>query len=170
MMVAIACTLAACSSDDEGQDGRVYPVVANNIGENVSGVFANVFPEGAHNGKGFRTFFTQDEENMDSYYVVNSEEEMKALFEAGTTLPQIDFDKYTLVMGRFFGMPSDYVYSQYLNEESASISFTVCIKNHAFDTGGELMDATWATVHFFWGLYPKFKTDNFVFNLEHYRY
>ena len=91
-------------------------------------------------------------DDEDTYRIVNSMEELKSIYEGEATLPEIDFGKYTLVIGRVCLTLGYRLVSQGFKGEGDSIfnlTFEYAADPQKYGFLGVMVD------YYFWGLYPK---------------
>lgn len=130
--------MAACSSDEEGgNDNNIITPVAN-----MSNEVKNFFDEEVANN----AFIL---ENPNGIVVVNSTSELEDIYKGEKNLPDVDFSKYTLIIGEKT-MPSG---GYYVNRQELNIklnTLNVYLKND-LDYRPQVL-----THLYFWGLYPKY--------------
>lgn len=130
--------MAACSSDEEGgNDNNIITPVAN-----MSNEVKNFFDEEVANN----AFIL---ENPNGVVAVNSISELEDIYEGEKPFPDIDFSKYTLIIGEKT-MPSG---GYYVNRQELNIklnTLNVYLKND-LDYQPQVI-----THLYFWGLYPKY--------------
>jgi hypothetical protein len=130
--------MAACSSDEEGgNDNNIITPVAN-----MSNEVKNFFDEEVANN----AFIL---ENPNGVVAVNSISELEDIYEGEKPFPDIDFSKYTLIIGEKT-MPSG---GYYVNRQELNIklnTLNVYLKND-LDYRPQVL-----THLYFWGLYPKY--------------
>lgn len=113
--------LTACSSDDESKD-----TIAAVRGGEVSGytnstdvdpsdqvaVFFNEELGAVYNSDTsvYKSFFTYEEKDLgvDGCLVINNRQEFEDAYMGTKDLPNVDFDNYTLIIGRTWGRDSSY--------------------------------------------------------------
>jgi hypothetical protein len=102
-------------------------------------------------------FFVEDEDNR--CLMINSMDELKAIMYSPIELPDIDFDKYTLVMGQYIAPGTAYR----IIEQSITVNPEEIILNLSI----EEPDGTYAVLSplYYWGLYPKIPQKTITVNL-----
>ena len=105
----------------------------------------------------FRSFF--DNSNKNQCLVVNSTEELKNHYLGDHPFPEVDFDRYTLIVGQEM-MPESY----YTVLRQELISFGDELRLNVYVP--KLENAYTAFQHlFYWGLYPKLQSSNISVNI-----
>lgn len=170
-----AIILSGCSSDDNtvvhpvvlqpieelthGQEGTTVPV-------QTDGEFVNYctstsdqaffFNQALHlpawDGEADKnTSLFNNNEHKNEVYVVRSREELASLYHGSLPLPDIDFNKYTLIFGKTYGNNSSYhLFDVDLWNKDDCYVLDIIVNNYVNDA------ATMAFVDFFfWKLYPK---------------
>ena len=94
---------------------------------------------------------TLEEKLVDTCYVINNHRELDALYKGQKTIPDVDFEKYTLVIGRAY-MPHTGESLGYHDVSSEGKNVNLYIE--AYPVGLDVIE-----LEYFWGLYPKFETD-----------
>jgi hypothetical protein len=94
---------------------------------------------------------TLEEKLVDTCYVINNHRELDALYKGQKTIPDVDFEKYTLVIGRAY-MPHTGESLGYHDVSSEGKNINLYIE--AYPVGLDVIE-----LDYFWGLYPKFETD-----------
>ena len=94
---------------------------------------------------------TLDEKLVDTCYVINSHKQLDALYKGQKAIPNVDFDKYTLVLGRVY-MPHTGESLGYHDVSAEDYNINLYIE--AYPVGLSVID-----LDYFWGLYPKFEAD-----------
>lgn len=110
--------LSACSSDNEVNEsiattemgGVIYSdgQQATNMDNPIAQFFATELrmPYWDNEGNSHTTFFEHGEWNSEECLLINSHEEFQAAYKGTKQLPDIDFSKYTLIIGRTWGEDS----------------------------------------------------------------
>lgn len=154
VLIATAC-LCACSSDDDS-----IPQIYLTDGEIVD--FFNSELQEMHSDDYYRTsksfFYTIiDSVNYDGMaiqkdmvYIINSQQELADIYIGKKKLPEIDFDKYTLIIGQQI-MPCRgfYVAKKELLADDSGLILNLYAKND-----NEILPCASQNLYF-WGLYPK---------------
>jgi hypothetical protein len=85
--------------------------------------------------------------------VINSRQELSDIYQGEKALPEIDFDKYTLIIGqRVMGCAGYYITKKELLQGEDGLCLNLYIRNDA--RSDELIPSI-AQILPFWGLYPK---------------
>jgi hypothetical protein len=91
--------------------------------------------------------------------VINSAKELKKIVSSSVELPEIDFGKYTLIIGQqVMSSSSFYVLDQNLDVGSAKITLNLTVKRHDWAYGV-------FTHLYFGGLYSKLPNKNVSVNV-----
>ena len=102
-------------------------------------------------GKSSNSFFIDSDKN--ECYVINSLEELKSIYKGNVEIPEIDFERYTLVIGQ--EILSDFyypVYKQDLMFSDHKCHLTLYVPD--FD-----LENNTTQYFYYWALYPKFYTE-----------
>lgn len=135
----------------------------NNPDSDVADPLVAFFQEELHspywdgNGNEFKTFFEQGSYDDDSYLMINSREDFQKAYMGTKELPEIDFDKYTLIIGRTWGNDSSYELADvFLRDDGDNYLLDACLWHHnGF--------AFFAIVRiYYWRLYPKLAQKDIV--------
>ena len=157
----------ACSSDDElGSNGNATDILSpvNSI-DGYSEISKFFDSEWSYLGVDRpSTFFPDD--LQDVCCMVNSEQEFRELYHGNVDIPHIDFQKYTLVIGKKayttkYGELSPTKYEgQKLYGQSDTYVIDLYCRSH-------VSDISFYTQSFicFWGIYPKLREEKVVLNL-----
>lgn len=128
---------ASCKGIDPTGDAGVLPVSAS---EDVESFFESHLPPSDYSHS--NTSFNFGEET--ECFVINDVDDFKAVAPESVTLPEIDFDKYTLIIGQVvMGSPGYRFVSQSIHTDTLKVVY----KNL-----GGASPAT-MTSYYFWGLY-----------------
>ena len=122
--VFVGSTLMSCSSDDDENGGfigkykevcggEVYDDWGPEVDE--SDPLAAFFRDELHSpywdgaGNEFKTFFEQGSWDNETCLMINSTQEFQAAYMGTKELPEVDFNQYTLVIGRTWSSDGSYV-------------------------------------------------------------
>ena len=158
-IMAAICSLflgvafVGCSSDDEPElnTGKSSTDQPAGIDEGISAFFADALNSDAPD------FFRRnngyvESGDEDAYRIVNSMDEFKSIYEGEAALPEIDFGKYSLVIGRARGTAGFRIVSQGFDGKDDGI-FNLTFE-YAADPQRYVFQAVMVD-YYFWGLYPK---------------
>ncbi len=148
---------AACNNSDntDPQDNElpgIQPIsladeLGTELGEELNVFFERYLPPISGGSSSFRCFFT--EYSGVNLLIINSFDELRAHMLASIEPPAIDFDKYTLIIGRtMVTAPGCYVADQNIIVDSENLKLNLIVEQP------EIWDAITA-LQFHWGLYPK---------------
>lgn len=160
----------ACSSDDEmnvnggggskliPDDGVVltpfdYIELRDYAGSSIiSEFFDKELPKGTRSN----SFFINSDQ--DECFVINSIQELKSIYKGNKEVPNIDFDRYTLVIGQLIDPDAyDPVMKQDLMFKDHKCHLTLYVPNL---DGVSLNGVNYKTQYLYhWALYPKFSTE-----------
>lgn len=103
-------------------------------------------------GKRSDSFFVDSDKS--ECYVINSLEELANIYKGNIEIPEIDFEKYTLVIGQEV-MPDFYhpVYKQDLMFNDRKCHLTLYVPDFE-------LDHSVIQYFYYWSLYPKFNTES----------
>ena len=98
-------------------------------------------------------------EDSDIYYLINSKEELKAIYSCEKELPEIDFTLYSIILGQK-RMPNSYysVVEQYIRETEV-LALNIFVKLPA--------NGHWPAFSnmYYWGIYPKLPNKKININI-----
>ena len=149
LMFLTGALMASCSDDDEG---TVIPSLEAD--EAVTEFFNEALPEKGHSN----SFFCHLDTNIhmivpiweNFVYVINNREQLEDFYQGDKELPEIDFRKYTLIIGQQM-MPG---FGFYLTKKELTLSNDGLILTLYTRNDNEVIPD--ALQHlYFWDLYPK---------------
>ena len=130
---------ASCAEIKPNDDAGILPVTAS---EDVESFFETYLPPSDYSYS--NTSFNFGEET--ECFVINDVDDFKTVAPESVTLPEIDFDKYTLIIGQVvMGSPGYRFVSQSIHTDTLKVVY----KN----LGG--VSPAIITSYYFWGLYDK---------------
>jgi len=163
--------LAGCSSDDDGMDVGTGDrcdfenAVLIQPKENTSEWKAFFDTEVRHpywDGYGniHRTFFDQTEWNEQKLLVINSTQELQDAYAGDKQLPDIDFSKYTLLIGKDWASDSSYQLNDIrLYDDGGCYVLDIDILH---DVEGGVLSVIQSICY--WRVYPKLKNKEILLN------
>lgn len=107
MMSMLGMALASCSSDSSEnyiENDRVVIVPDRSLGNDVAEFFNAELPKSGMVSEGF--FVGKSKQSL--CHVINSTDELKALYTGNNPLPAIDFSNQTLIVGQHYVPESFY--------------------------------------------------------------
>ena len=130
---------ASCAEIKPNDDAGIFPVSAS---EDVESFFESYLPPSDYSYS--NTSFNFGEET--ECFVINDVDDFKAVAPESVTLPEIDFDKYTLIIGQVvMGNPGYRFVSQSIHTDTLKVVYK--------KLGGA--SPAMMTYFYFWGLYDK---------------
>ena len=130
---------ASCAEIKPNDDAGIFPVSAS---EDVESFFESYLPPSDYSYS--NTSFNFGEET--ECFVINDMDDFKAVAPESVTLPEIDFDKYTLIIGQVvMGNPGYRFVSQSIHTDTLKVVYK--------KLGGA--SPAMMTYFYFWGLYDK---------------
>ena len=130
---------ASCAEIKPNDDAGILPVTAH---EDVESFFESYLPPSDYSYS--NTSFNFGEET--ECFVINDVDDFKEVAPESVTLPEIDFDKYTLIIGQVvMGSPGYRFVSQSIHTDTLKVVYKKL---------GGASPAT-MTSFYFWGLYDK---------------
>lgn len=150
---------SACSNDDDikGEYGGIVYNGYTHQEIDESDPLSVFFGEELYNprwdgyGNEYKTFFEQGEWDDESILVINSQEEFQKAYMGTKDLPRVDFNIYTLVIGRTWGNDGSYKLADIiLNDKGLNYELETRL-NHYVD---RIANCAIQTI-FYWRLYPK---------------
>jgi hypothetical protein len=144
-----------------------YPEAAS---EDVKTFFDKVFEDGhANNGMNFITSLSPINDDLIEYttppyicFLINSEETLRKIYTGSEPLPQIDFSKYSLILGRthIYNPDSrDLTLNRHAIIDNDSVVFKVYFEHQDKDKGQKDK----SNHYYFWSLYPKLPFDHMTY-------
>ena len=160
MLLAIGL-LSACSSDDDSKanddfTGQLIPV-RNIDGYSIISEFFNSEFNPHVRSKGFFT----DSEN-DICMIINDKEELVSNYAGTRSLPEIDFQNYTLVIGQ---KVLDNRYHPLIRQDLVAVKGQLDINLFIPEPNEKMNYHKEPQYLYFWGVYPKFKVKTTSINL-----
>ena len=162
-LMMAAAMIVGCSSDNDEDDNIIMP--ANVVDESVAEFFQTELPEvhsSSENYSRHTTSFFYDPEAYNgmgsvilenSFCVINSRQELADIYLGDKELPEIDFDKYTLIVGQqimpFLGF---YVGKKELVVDNDRLVFNLYARN---DMNDDFLRELALQCLYFWAVYPK---------------
>ena len=168
-LLMLAFGMSSCSNDDDRIMGTVQTPVSmpdeegeNKNEENVSSVRAadelSFFMTEALYGsemQGRRTFFSADPEE-EKCLIINSEQEFREAYKGDKELPDVDFSKYTLVVGRSWDNDTSYFFDDFeMVDKGDSYQLDLTLNHNVHPDYGAFCVVVDI---FFWRLYPKMES------------
>jgi len=156
LLLAGAVTMVSCSDDSEGIPGEVPAAPMNDY-------MQTFFEQVPKSVTSYDDVFQLGFRRSDTCYVINSKEEFVALYRGTNVLPEIDFGKYSLIVG---GKTSP-VASGLDRSRQVLIEKEDCYNLNLFRARiDERKTMITASVRFFYyGIYPKLNEKRMVVNL-----
>ncbi len=170
--------LSSCSSDDDDETVIDYRLIDNDpevlggvVYEGwdkpdiyISNPLAAFFNEELHNpywddkGNEHKTFFEKGEYNDEKCLMINSQKEFQNAYMGTKKLPDVDFGKYTLLIGKTWGNDSSYRLDNIVLTDKDGHYHLEAQLLHYVDRA-----STAAILKiFYWRLYPKLKSKSIV--------
>ena len=154
LMAMLGMVVAACSSDldDENASGDFDLLTqAENIDDSVKDFFNDYIGRNGVWDK-FHGFVLGENAYTSCHFFVNSPDELQSLYVGEKELPDIDFSKYTLLMGQEFEGNTGYCANE-LKLKSKGGKYLLEIYTEVPDLQYHAYGAM-----AYWGIYPKLKT------------
>ena len=158
-----AMAFVACSEDEEENvknENEIAQVAAKDMGTGIKEFFD---AEMTHYSYNALPFALPDKELGEFYdvwaQVVNSQEELSALYIGNKELPSIDFSKYSLILGYAMGAHTGWSLNKIvLDNSEESLLLNVYLKGS--------VDGFMSLIKIpFWGLYPKLLNKPIIANV-----
>lgn len=145
----------ACSHQGETNRSDILKPVIEIKGYNtISDFFNSELPVDANSA----SFFVNSEK--DECYVINTLEGLKSIYNGDHQIPEIDFEKYTLIIGQHIMSASGYIIEKQevvLRDNDSVLNIFV---NNKYEYKPSLY-----TPLYFWGVYPKLYKFNVDVNI-----
>ena len=137
---------ASCKGIEPTGDAGILPVSAP---EDVESFFESYLPPSDYSHPNTNFNFGEETE----CFVINDVDHFKAVAPESVTLPEIDFDKYTLIIGQVvMGNPGYRFVSQSIHADTLKVVY----KNLGGASPARM------TSYYFWGLYDKLQKDVYI--------
>ena len=160
LMVAIGLLVVSCSSDEE-TEGVLVPEAE--ISEEVSNFFNDEFPSISNTY--LESFFLH--EDRSAMYVINDQEQLLRIYHGDGKLPEIDFQKYSLVIGKeLIIMKIGEKYPVKLNNKSLYRNGEYYSLNLYCDYVIPEVTINAYRYIYYWGIYPKIKDNKISVNIK----
>lgn len=143
----MAALSISCNRDDSIDNEGVPPIEPP---QEVKAFFNGHLPSYSTTGNKSVFNFSEIEYGDSECFVVNSDEDFKAIVNPETLLPPVDFEKYTLVVGQHsMSNPGFVLFSQSIIDLGDKINLCLTYKSLDGASSDQL------AVYYFWGLYNK---------------
>lgn len=136
--------------------GADYMLPVSDVDEKIKSFFEIELPT-TNRSTGF---FTSEKLNADVAYVINDESELSGLYTGTLIIPSIDFDRFTLVVGKA-RMPVSFYY---VTKQDISVFGSSAIVNLYASLMSDSGYYTALSTLYFWGIYPKFHVEHITVN------
>ena len=157
IVTVITCSLCLASCDKE--DNGVFVIPDESVIEEWTDEKAQQFFN--HGTKLYESFFTIEQYDKDVCYIINSMEELRAVYKGTEDLPEIDFTDRTLVVGKVVaGTSGYYVASKELKNVGNDVNISVHLELYYDPLDPNYASFEVLTDCFYWGVYPKFFADS----------
>ena len=143
-----ADSVGMTSPDNPEKDYTVISAVP--VSDDVKAFFDEALP---YFPIGYPTFAFAIDTYDSRFFVINNEEQLSDVYIGEKPLPQLDFENYTLIIGRqCLGGGPDYLDSVYLQVSDNSCVLTIHVSEPRW---------SYAAVYnmYFWGLFPKIEKE-----------
>ena len=152
-----------CNSDDEEIKGTIIERI--DTGKDISTFFnsewadyTDTYPE---------TFFNREEWDRNHIHLINSQEELKSIYHGSKEIPQIDFSRYSLIIGQQLKVTE-------IGKKSAGSLKDIRLYDTKDDYRLDLCCTSYIpkgsllVEHFlyFWGIYPKLNNKNITIQIK----
>lgn len=148
-------SVVACSSDDENHRTEIPQVEASS--ELKEFMYAILPDYVSYFGEGFPFITSFDDNGRPRPLIVNSQADFERFFRTedsnSSQFPQIDFEKYSFVVGMVFYLSEKRVPEKSLGQKLYKSGNEYLMElNYAYQTSFDVFSTTYLT---YWGLYPK---------------
>lgn len=153
-LLLLTMAFAGCK-DDSDELSTIRPI--NIVDTEILAFFENELPAmGTSN-----SFFTDVAKETEICFVVNDNKDLQHLYKGKSTLPIIDFSKYTLVIGKVRMKKSFFYVAKQVIEVKSNSSATINIYVAPVSE-----DGSWPlfSTLYFYGLYPKLSVKTITIN------
>ena len=149
--------MSSCQKDDNSSDSNLEATLAQ---EAMNTFFDSTLASGMSVLEGFFESSSLSY-NQDTCFLVNSSAELERLYTGDKELPEIDFGKNTLLIGRFMETAGLKVVGQTVDVSDESIVITLMVDH---DDGDAYIAAM--VNYYFWALYDKVTNKKTVIKIE----
>ena len=150
----ICVIITTCKEREEEGEGIIIEHIIPN--EEVTAFFEEYLPSSIHVFQEC-SFFAINDKSGDKCVMINSVDEFRKSFScSSTTLPAIDFESYTLIIGHYTVMCiCDYVIEQEIVVKSKKVILNLIwhCPDGAYASSGMMC---------YWGIYPKISNKNII--------
>ena len=159
MLLAIGLSNACCSNDEKPDDvftGELSPIEEFDGFSSISEFF-NYYCNPHTRSKGFFT-----DSDVDICKIINNQEELKKNYSGKGYIPEIDFQRYTLVLGQKVLSER---YHPLIRQELIADKGQLVINLYIPKPNEKMKYHKEPQYLYFWGIYPKFKVNSTSINL-----
>ena len=154
MLCLLLMTVAFAGCDTDKDPQFIYPL--SYISIDVKSFFEKNLPLLEES----KTFFTNEELESDVFYTINNVKEFSNIYEGEKELPYIDFNQYTLIVGKI-RMPESYFFVSKQAISRIDTSYTLNLYISPVSEEGSW--PSFSTLYY-WGIYPKLTNRNIEIN------
>ena len=164
MMFFLLIISAGCSKNTQDEEivenDTILPVISaleeEHLDQSILSFFNKELPQNRYeNSKGFFTSIAEDQEDC---IIINSEEEFQNAYNGDYALPTIDFQHYTLILGKLYEDASYLFQGQYLTKEGNGYSLVLCFRRES--AVADMLP------FYYWGIYPRINNGNVTVKKE----
>lgn len=132
------------------EDGRIYPAESLNLNKFMADYVGYRKPD---------VFFNEDDSDQ-LCRIINSKEEFRAVYKGSKELPEIDFQRYSLILGRVSSGVVNLAKGNYISR-TADGNYFLTVKIGVYENYDP---SKYAYIDilvpvYFWGIYPKLSID-----------
>lgn len=154
MVIALLLLIGGMGCAMEKENDIIFPV--KNLSEQISLFFDTHLPITSES-----TCFFKLSNEEDHFYLINSIEELQAVYSCEEKLPELDFKKYSVVIGQK-RMPNSYyiVSDQNIVVQAKNLKLNIIAKTYS--------EGVWPSfsMMYYWGVYPKLPNLKLNVNIE----
>ncbi len=134
-----------------GMQNALYPLEAS---DSVNAFFQNEFNDLRSDIHGFKF---QNKDSIADCYIINSQQQLRIIYQGQDKLPAIDFNANTLILGRVKADISFQLKRQEIVVENRTCRLRLFFEQPVLTNMGWVADVV---NHYFWALYPKVNDKN----------
>ncbi|MDO5615571.1 MAG: hypothetical protein Q4G16_05230 [Cruoricaptor ignavus] len=151
-ILMLAVSYSCNRSGDERKESKIIPIV--DIPKDVS----NFLEKGLPNTSESECFFISQDDDI--FYLINNIEDFRDVYSCDDELPEIDFTKYSLIIGKKEMPNSFYLLADQYIEETEMLNLTIVA---TLPKSGH-----WPAFNdfYYWGIYPKLPNKELIVNIN----
>ncbi len=157
-LLMVALNFMGCSAEGETVSAEGETVISpeSKISQDIVSFFEKELPAFGYSD----SFFINENQDSDLCLIINSSREFREIYSGEKDLPKIDFNRYTLIIGKV-RMPESFFY---VTRQYVTINNNDAVLN--LDIAPVSREGSWPALStlYFWGLYSKLSVEKVHIN------